>query len=89
MTEHHVQMSDGAKLYVKILGDASSSPSKPLLIAVHSAPGLSSHEETEAAYSFLQPTFRVLVYDARGSGTSDLQAPYTHARWTADIDELR
>ncbi|KAJ7284702.1 alpha/beta hydrolase fold protein [Mycena rebaudengoi] len=34
-------------------------------------------------------TFRVIVYDARGSGASDLQPPYTHARWVADIEELR
>ncbi|KXH27578.1 hypothetical protein CSAL01_00745 [Colletotrichum salicis] len=45
-----VQLSDGAKVHVKLL---------------------------------------VLVYDARGSGKSELKPPYTDERWVADVDELR
>lgn len=80
-------MSDGAKLYVKMLGDDSRL--KPLLIALHGAPGLSSHREPEKTFGFLQSQFRVLVYDARGSGISDLKPPYTHERWITDVEELR
>ncbi|KAJ7159296.1 alpha/beta hydrolase fold protein [Mycena crocata] len=83
------QLSDGANIVVKVLGDG---PGKPLLIVHHGAPGLSTHTEPEASFGFLADTFRIIVYDARGSGASDLQPPYTHARclqWVADIEELR
>ena len=81
-----VRMSDGCTIYAKIL---SPSPSKPLLIVHHGAPGISSHAEPEASFGFLSDHFQVLVYDARGSGTSDPQPPYTHKQWVADLDELR
>ena len=82
-----VELSDGAKLRVRLLG--SEDTRKPVLIALHGAPGASSHVETEAAYTFLEGRFRVLVYDARGSGVSDLKGPFTDERWIADVDELR
>ncbi|OAA44995.1 alpha/beta hydrolase fold protein [Metarhizium rileyi] len=82
-----VQLSDGARLYVKILGD--NDRSKQLLVVIHGAPGVSDHRESEASFEFLSSRFRVLVYDARGSGRSDPKGPYTHARWAADVDELR
>ena len=83
----YVQLSDGSRLKVWMLGDTD--PAKPLLIALHGAPGLSSHTEPLEAYSFLAKSCRVLIYDARGSGESDLQPPFTDERWIADIDELR
>lgn len=83
-----VTLSDGARAVVRLLGD-SGDRSKPLLTALHGVPGLSSHLETESAFSFLTSCFKVLVYDARGSGESDLQLPFTDERWIADIDELR
>lgn len=88
MTEHRVTMSDGASLFVKLFG-SDDDLNKPLVITHHGAPGLSSHREPESTFSFLQSKFRVLVYDARGSGISDLQPPYTHERWVADVEELR
>jgi proline iminopeptidase len=83
-----VQMDDGVHLNVKVLGNDSKS-TKPLLIALHGAPGLSTHAEPEASFSFLSDVFRVLVFDARGSGASDLTGPYTHDRWIKDIENLR
>lgn len=82
-----VQLSDGANLRVRLLG--SEDERKPLLIALHGAPGASSHVETESAYEFLADRFRVLVYDARGSGVSDLKGSFTDERWVSDVDELR
>ncbi|KFA49259.1 hypothetical protein S40293_08334 [Stachybotrys chartarum IBT 40293] len=82
-----VSLSDGAKLSVWVFG--GDAPDKPLLIAVHGAPGLSSHIEPEQGYSFLSDRFRVLVFDLRGSGSSDLKGPYSDERWIEDIDELR
>ncbi|KAI8241010.1 Proline iminopeptidase [Colletotrichum sp. SAR 10_99] len=82
-----VKLSDGASVQVKLLGVTDKT--KPLLIALHGAPGLSDHREPETSFGFLASYFRVLVYDARGSGESDLKPPYTDARWVADVDELR
>lgn len=85
-TVAQVTMDDGANLWVKVLGD---DPAKPLLIAHHGAPGVSSHLEPEASFGFLADRYRVLVFDARGSGVSDLKEPYSHARWVEDVDQLR
>jgi proline iminopeptidase len=86
-TSASVQLSDGAKIKAWILGDDDKS--KPLLIAVHGAPGLSSHTEPLAGYSFLADRYRVLIFDLRGSGASDLKGPFKDERWIADVDELR
>ncbi|CAK7199577.1 hypothetical protein SEUCBS139899_002258 [Sporothrix eucalyptigena] len=84
-----VTMDDGAKLFVKVLGGPVTNTAKPLLIALHGAPGLISHLESEATFAFLAPHYRVIAYDARGSGASDQTPPYTHARWIQDIEALR
>ena len=83
-----VTMEDGVRLNVKLLGE-DSTKAKPLIISLHGAPGLSTHLEPEASYSFLSNIFRVLVYDARGSGASDKTGPYSHQRWIKDIELLR
>ncbi len=88
-TQSFVTLSDGAKVLVRLLGDSEDSHHKPLLIALHGAPGLSSHVEPENSFGFLASRFRVLVYDARGSGESDITTPLTNERWIADLDELR
>ncbi|ERS98584.1 proline iminopeptidase [Sporothrix schenckii 1099-18] len=88
-TTSKVPMDDGARLFVKVLGGPITNTAKPLLIALHGAPGLLSHRESEATFAFLAPHFRVIAYDARGSGASDLTPPYTHARWVQDIENLR
>lgn len=84
-----VPMDDGARLFVKVLGGPITNTAKPLLIALHGAPGLISHRDSEATFAFLAPHYRVLAYDARGSGASDQTPPYTHARWIRDIEALR
>ncbi|MCJ1377110.1 hypothetical protein MMC17_000201 [Xylographa soralifera] len=85
---HRVLISDSCSLLVKILS-APSSTSSPLLIATHGGPGISSHRESATSFAHLSSIFRVLVFDARGSGDSDLKPPFTHSRWVADIEELR
>ncbi|RDW74171.1 hypothetical protein BP5796_07613 [Coleophoma crateriformis] len=87
-TTSTVTMDDGACLHVKVLGDDPKA-TKPLLIALHGAPGLSTLVDPESSFAFLSGTFRVLVFDARGSGASDLTGPYTHERWINDIENLR
>jgi proline iminopeptidase len=61
----------------------------PLLIAHHGAPGLGSRAEPRASFGRLADTFRVLVFDARGSGASEGRPPFTHEQWAADVDALR
>ncbi|KAJ6444129.1 proline iminopeptidase [Purpureocillium lavendulum] len=82
-----VKLSDGATLQVKLVGEEAST--KPLLIALHGAQGVSDHREPLRSFDFLSSHLRLLVYDARGSGRSDDKGPFTHERWAADVDELR
>ena len=88
MTDHlqTVHMSDGCAIKLKILGDE---PNKPLMIAIHGAPGLSTLGEPAAQFGAFADKFRVLVPDMRGSGSSDKKRPYTHKQWVQDIEELR
>lgn len=80
-----LQIND-AVLDVEVLGD---DPSAPVLIAHHGAPGLGSKAEPTAAFGPLADRFRVVVFDARGSGKSEDAPPYTHEQWVADVDALR
>jgi proline iminopeptidase len=61
----------------------------PVLIAHHGAPGLGSRSEPKATFAPFADTFRVIVFDARGSGVSEGKAPYSHEQWVADVDGLR
>lgn len=88
ITTSTVQMEDGVKLRVKLFG-ADSNTSKPLLIALHGAPGLSTLAEPEAAFTFLFDVFQVLIFDTRGSGDSEIAGPFSHERWIKDIENLR
>lgn len=83
-----VQVDDGIHLNVKVMGDDPSG-SKPLFIGLHGGPGVATSAEPQADFAFLSKKFRVLVFDARGSGASDLIGPYTHDRWVRDIEFLR
>jgi proline iminopeptidase len=61
----------------------------PVLIAHHGAPGLGSRAEPRATFGPFADTFRVIVFDARGSGVSEGKTPYSHEQWVADVDALR
>jgi proline iminopeptidase len=76
---------NNADLEVEVLGD----PGAPVLIAHHGAPGIGSRAEPKASFGPLADTYRVIVFDARGSGASSDTPPYTHAQWAADVDALR
>jgi proline iminopeptidase len=73
------------ELEVELLGPERG----PLLIAHHGAPGLGSRAEPRASFGRLADRFRVLVFDARGSGESEGLPPFTHEQWVADVEELR
>lgn len=76
---------NGNELEVEVLGPEDA----PVLIAHHGAPGLGSRAEPRASFGRLADTYRVVVFDARGSGESEGKGPFTHEQWAADIEGLR
>lgn len=76
---------NGNELEVEVFGADDA----PVLIAHHGAPGLGSRAETRATFSPFADEYRVIVFDARGSGESGGAGPFTHEQWVADVDALR
>jgi proline iminopeptidase len=81
----HVEIN-GNRLNVEVLGDA---PGKPTMIVHHGAPGLGSLLEPRASFGPFADAYRVVVFDARGSGASEGKPPFTHEQWASDVDGLR
>jgi len=76
---------NGARLRVDVQGEGNPVP----IYTHHGAPGLGSHAEPKRAFGPLADRYRVVSFDARGSGESDAVPPYTHEQWVADLDALR
>jgi proline iminopeptidase len=76
---------NGIELHVDVQGPADA----PAIYAHHGAPGLGTHATPKRAFAPMADAFRVVTWDARGSGASDPVPPYTHAQWVADWDALR
>ena len=74
---------NGARLRVDVQGEG------PTIIAHHGAPGLGTHATPKRAFAPLADAYRIVTFDARGSGESDTTPPFTHAQWVADVDALR
>lgn len=77
---------NGNRLNVAVLGDE---PGRPTMIVHHGAPGLGSMAEPRASFAPFADEYRVVVFDARGSGASQGNPPLTHQQWAADVDGLR
>ncbi len=76
---------NGNELVVEVLGPEDA----PVLLTHHGAPGLGSRAEPRASFGRLADEFRVVVFDARGSGESEGKGELTHEQWAADLDALR
>lgn len=74
---------DDVRLRVDVQGEG------PAIYAHHGAPGLGNHKGPKRAFAPLADHYRVITFDARGSGESGAVPPYSHARWVADLDGLR
>lgn len=73
------------RLVVEDLGPRDA----PAIIAHHGGPGIGDHRDTELEFGSFADTFRVIVFDARGSGQSEGKPPLTHEQWAADVEGLR
>lgn len=76
---------NGNNLDVEVLGPDDG----PVMIVHHGAPGLGSKAEPRASFGPFADTYRVVVFDARGSGVSEGNPPFTHEQWAADVEGLR
>lgn len=83
-TAERVRINDN-ELAVEVLGPECA----PVIIAHHGAPGLGSRAEPRASFGRLSDEYRVVVFDARGSGESEGSGEFSHEQWAADIDGLR
>ncbi|MEV8639173.1 alpha/beta hydrolase [Streptosporangium sp. NPDC051023] len=77
---------NGNRLSIEVYGDR---PGAPTIIAHHGAPGLGSLAEPRASFGRLADAYRVVVFDARGSGASEGNEPFTHEQWVADVEGIR
>ena len=75
---------NGARLWHEQHGPAGA----PALAILHGGPGVGDCRDQVRDYGALADEFRLLFYDARGSGRSADVPPYTHEQWVADLDEL-
>jgi proline-specific peptidase len=75
---------NGAALHVETMGPADGVP----LAILHGGPGVGDCRDQVRDYGDLQDEYRLLFYDARGSGRSEDRPPYTHEQWVDDVDEL-
>jgi proline iminopeptidase len=80
---HHVTVN-GAQLYCETHGPEDA----PALVILHGGPGVGDCRDQVRDYGPLTDEFRLVFYDARGSGRSEEKPPYTHDQWVADVDEL-
>lgn len=76
---------NGNELEVEVFGPDDA----PVMITHHGAPGLGSRAEPRTTFRPFSDEFRVIVFDARGSGVSEGNGPFTHEQWVADVDALR
>ncbi|MGN6870964.1 MAG: alpha/beta fold hydrolase [Solirubrobacteraceae bacterium] len=82
-TANHVTVN-GARLYCETHGPEHA----PALVILHGGPGVGDCRDQVRDYGPLADEFRLVFYDARGSGRSEDKPPYTHEQWVADVDEL-
>jgi proline iminopeptidase len=76
---------NGAELEVDVQGPADG----PVMIVHHGGPGMGDRSDYTTAFAPFADRFRIITFDARGSGASAEVEPYSHEQWAADVDALR
>ncbi|PJJ63817.1 alpha/beta fold hydrolase [Compostimonas suwonensis] len=84
-SRRYTEIINGARLEIEILGDDDAQP----IIVHHGAPGIASRAEPVASFGPFSDEYRIVAFDARGSGRSDDIGPYSHAQWVSDIEAIR
>lgn len=69
--------------------DVQGDPDADVLIALHGGPGVGDRADLTDAFAAFADSYRVITYDARGSGASGDAPPFSHEQWAADVDALR
>ncbi|MET4581190.1 proline iminopeptidase [Conyzicola nivalis] len=85
MNDEFFATINGASLKLQVLGPEDA----PTMIVHHGAPGLGSRSEPVRSFGPFADEYRVVTFDARGSGESASDGPFTHEQWVADIDGIR
>jgi proline iminopeptidase len=76
---------NGARIKIETLGDDKA----PTMIVLHGAPGLGSRSEPVRSFGPFSDDYRIVTFDARGSGESASDGPFSHEQWVADIEAIR
>ncbi|TDE14346.1 alpha/beta fold hydrolase [Jiangella asiatica] len=81
----HTETINGARIVIEELGPVEA----PALVVHHGAPGLGSRSEPLRSFGPFADACRIVTFDARGSGSSSDDGPFSHEQWVADIEEIR
>lgn len=81
----YTEIINGTRLVIEELGPSDA----PAIIVHHGAPGLGSRAEPLRSFGPFADNYRIVTFDARGSGSSADDGPFSHEQWVADIEEIR
>lgn len=76
---------NGADLYYEVHGDDED----PAVMSLHGGPGIGDHQKGFEAFEPLTENYRLVVYDHRGCGDSELAEPYSNEQYAKDAEGLR
>lgn len=76
---------NGCNIYYEVLGEGNAET----IFFIHGAPGLGDCRNDIKAFSTLASDYQLVFLDMRGSGRSEDVPPYTHEKWTEDIEVLK
>lgn len=76
---------NGAELYYEVHGDEDD----PAVMSLHGGPGIGDHQKGFEAFEPLTDNYRLVVYDHRGCGDSELAPPYSNEQYAEDAEGLR
>ncbi len=80
---------DGFNLWYREVGpkDRRAGAGRPVIVVIHGGPGMSDHYFNNA-FDFLSDTYRVVYYDQRGSGFSQIRPNPRFYRFSYLADDL-